>query len=65
MKVALCFIITSTEKKNETKTYYTFGHLKRRFSKPCNSLIFVFLFYFSHILHQNVLLINPLMICLE
>ena len=26
------FLITPTEKKNETKFYYTFAHLKRRFS---------------------------------
>ena len=33
------------------KVFYTFGHLKRRFSKLYNFLIFVFLFYFSHIQH--------------
>ena len=37
--------------------FYTFGHLKRRFSKPCNSLIFAFLFYFSHIQHLCYMLL--------
>jgi hypothetical protein len=38
MKVALCFIITSTEKKNETKTYL-------KINQKSHSLIFSFDIY--------------------